>query len=122
MSDCHKPKGNDGVFAGEYRMLVAIAEGILPPMPTRQERLNNTIAIANVTGQPIRDKSLSGLGSKVVACNACDGTGLPQNTHIRNVEFCKSCNGRGYVSVAQPKQVRCDYGLSTKATPNQNVG
>ena len=91
-------------------------------MPTRQERLNNAIAAAHVTGKPIHDPSLTGLGSKVVACDACDGTGLPQNTSFSNIEFCKSCSGRGYVSVAQPKTVKCDYGLSTKATPNQNAG
>jgi len=73
---------------------------------TRQERLNYAIAAARANCTRVSDPSLSGLGSKVVTCPECDGTGLPHNTHFRHIEFCKACNGRGYISVAQPKPVK----------------
>lgn len=72
-------------------------------MGTSQERLNYAVAVAHANSTPVNSEQLSALGSKVITCPMCDGTGLPQNTHFRNIEFCKNCNGRGYVSVAQPK-------------------
>ena len=78
-------------------------------MPTRQERLNYAIASAHANSKAVTDPSLSALGSKVVTCSACDGTGLPQHTEFRHVEVCKNCDGRGYVSVAQPKKPSSAY-------------
>lgn len=83
-------------------------------MPTRQERLNYAIAAARASNSTVNDVSLSGLASKCVTCPQCDGTGLPQNTSFRNVEFCKACNGRGYVSLAQPRKPKFDYELPSK--------
>ena len=83
-------------------------------MPTRQERLNYAIATAHANGKLVRDAQLNALGSKVVTCTDCDGTGLPERTDFRHVEFCKTCNGRGYVSVAQPRKPKFDYELPPK--------
>lgn len=78
-------------------------------MLTREERLNNAIASARVNGTTINDASLSGLGSKCVPCPECDGTGLPRDTDFRHIELCPNCNGRGFVSLAQPKKVKGDF-------------
>lgn len=89
-------------------------------MPTRQERLNYAIAAARASNSSVNDVSLSGLGSKCVACSYCDGTGLPQNNSFRHIEFCKACNGKGYVSVAQPRKPKFDYELPIKKESNGN--
>lgn len=87
-------------------------------MPTRQERLNYVIARAHVESPngrlPMKGKD----GETLVTCVFCDGTGLPADTNFRHVEYCKTCNGKGYIAVAKPKTVKCEYGLGYKKENN----
>jgi DnaJ-class molecular chaperone len=89
-------------------------------MLTSQERLNYAIAVAARTGKTISDPSVSALGSKVVICPECDGTGMPENAAFRRDTFCKACSGRGFVSVAQPKTVK--GGFDVVKTPQPKTG
>ena len=72
----------------------------------RQTRKRRPYALARANGNaPIVDKSLTGLSEDCVPCDACDATGMNRGQlAFRNIEFCKACSGRGYVTISRPKK------------------